>query len=204
MSTLKRHPKAGHRIASVARIRVAVREEIGVDLSAAEVNRFVAMVRERGSLGELSDAMARMTEPLAPAVARAAQATENALKSIEDEFGLLTSTQVAQLLGSQAKGNAARSLANEKRQRGELLSIRRLNKFLYPGFQFDHARGQVKPFIKELLQLADEHDWESADVVLWLVSPTTYFENESRPVDHIDADPELVLDIAQRAWAIEW
>lgn len=188
----------------MTRIRAAVRDEVGVDLSAAEVNRFVAMAHEQGSLDELSDAMARIAEPLSPAVARAAQATENAIKSIEDEFGLLTSTQVAELLGSQAKGNASRSLANEKRGRGELLAIRRLNKYLYPGFQFDCAQGRVKPLVRDLLQLADAHDWESADVVLWLVSPTSYLEDESRPVDHIDKDPELVLDVAQNAWSVEW
>lgn len=186
------------------RVREALRQEAGIDLSAAEVGRFVALAREQRSLDELSEAMVRIQDPVSPAIARAAQATENSVKSIEDEFGLLTSAQVAQLLGSRSKTTAVRSLANDMRGRGELLAVRRLNKYLYPGFQFDRTQGRVKSVVSRLLQLADATEWESEDVVLWLVSPTTYFEDGSRPVDHIDNDPALVLDVAQRAWAVQW
>jgi hypothetical protein len=58
--------------------------------------------------------------------------------------------------------------------------------------------------VKDLLRLADANGWEPEDVVLWLCSPTTYFEDESRPVDHIDTDPDQVLDVAARAWDVEW
>lgn len=90
------------------------------------------------------------------------------------------------------------------RRRGELLHIRRLNKYLYLGFQFNCSLGRVKPLVKPLLQLAGACSWEPEDVVLWLCSPTTYFEDGSRPVDHFDSDPDRVLDVARRAWAVEW
>lgn len=79
------------------------------------------------------------TEP--SSITRAVQATENAVKSIEDEFGLLTSGQVAQRLGSTSNRPAVRSLANDMRGRSELIYVRRLNKYLYPGFQFDRSLG---------------------------------------------------------------
>lgn len=187
-----------------ARVREALRQEAGVKLTAAEVDRFIELAREQGALDELSDAMTRMHGPLPPSMARAAQATENAVKSIEEEFGLITSAQVAQLLGATSNRAAVRSLAYDMRGRGELLYIRRLNKYLYPGFQFDPSLGPVRPLVKALLQLADANGWEPEDVVLWLCSPTTYFEDGSRPVDHFDSDPDRVLDVARRAWGVEW
>lgn len=203
MATLERRSR--HETgASYDQVREALRQEIGVELTAIEVARFVELAVEQGSLDELSDAMARIQDPLPPAMARAAQATENTVKSIETEFSLLSSVQVAQLLGSKSSKAAVRSLANDMRGRGELLYVRRLNKFLYPGFQFARSIGRVKPLVKTLLQLADASSWEPEDVVLWLCSPTTYFEDESRPVDHFDTDPDQVLDVARRAWSVEW
>jgi hypothetical protein len=190
--------------ASYARVREALRQEAGLDLSTAEVSHVVELAREQRALDELADAMARTFYVLPPATARAAQAGENAVKSIEGEFGLLTSVQVARLLGSSSNATAVRSLAKDMRARGELLYVRRLNKYLYPGFQFDRSLGRVRPFVKDLLRLADANGWEPEDVVLWLCSPTTYFEDESRPVDHIDTDPDQVLDVAARAWDVEW
>lgn len=202
MATLEKRSRQGTG-ATYDRVREALRQEAGVELTAAEVLRFVVLAQEQGALDKLSDAMARIQCPLPPAIARAAQATENAVKSIEDEFGLLTSAQVAQLLGSTSSSAAVRSLANDMRARGELLHVRRLNKYLYPGFQFDRALGRVKPLVKPLLQLADANSWEPEDVVLWLCSPTTYFEDSSRPVDHF-AEPDRVLDVARRAWGVDW
>lgn len=202
MATLERHP-ARERGRSYARVREALLQEAGVDLTPAEVGRVVELARERSALDELTDAMARFSM-LPPATARAAQAAENAVKSIEDEFGLLTSSQVAQLLGSASTPTAMRSLANDMRGRGELLYVRRLNKFLYPGFQFDRSVGRVRPIVKRLVELAGASGWDLEDAVLWLCSPTTYFEDESRPVEHLDAEPEQVLEVAQRAWGVEW
>ncbi|WP_417219592.1 hypothetical protein [Arthrobacter sp.] len=203
MATLAKRPR--HEASTAyARVREVLSQEVGVDLTESEVNHFIVLVREKNTLDELSGAMARIQDPLPPATARAAQATENAVKSIEDEFGLLTSTEVAQLLGSGSGKASVRSLANDMRARGELLHLRRLNRYLYPDFQFDTSLGRVKPGVKDLLQLAEANSWEPEDVVLWLCSPTTYFEDGSRPVDHLDAEPELVIDVARRAWSVDW
>lgn len=202
MTTTEQRFTRGH-TTNYTRVREALLEEAGVRLNPNEVERVVELAREQSALVQLSDAMARMFA-LPPATARAAQAGENAVKAIHDEFGLLTSVQVAELLGSSSRQAAVRSLANDMRGRGELLWVRRLNKYLYPGFQFDRVVGRVRPVVKSLLQLADANGWEPEDVVLWLCSPTTYFEDESRPVDHFESDPEWVLELAGRAWGVEW
>ncbi|SEB54516.1 hypothetical protein SAMN04489806_1052 [Paramicrobacterium humi] len=203
MATLERHPSPEYD-AEYGRIREALSQDAGIDLSTREVVRLVEIAREQSSIDTLSDAMARMPAPVDPAVARAIQAGENIKKQIETEFGLLTSAEVAGLLGSSANRSAVRSLARDMRARGELLAIRRLNKYLYPGFQFDRSRGQVLPVVKPLLQIADERSWEPEDVVMWLCAPTTYFVDESRPVDHISRDPDLVLNVAKQAWGVQW
>lgn len=203
MSTSEKHSQ-DNMASAIARVREVIRQEVGIELSMDVTKYLLVLGPEREAFSQLTNAMTRTQSLIPPAMARAAQATENVMKSLADEFGLLTSADVAQLLGSKSKSTAARSLANDMRGRGELLAVRRLNKFLYPGFQFDHTQGRVKPLVKKLLQLAEANDWEPADVVLWLLSPTTYFEDESRPVDHFDNEPDLVLSAAQRAWAVQW
>ncbi len=130
------------------RVSEVLRRE-GFDLTASEVGEFLLLAQEKTTLGRLSTAMVHMPSRVQPALARAAQATENVYKSIEDEFGLLISSEVAEFLGSKSKSSSARSLANDMRGRGELLAFRRLNKFVYPGFQFDAERGQVRPLVKK-------------------------------------------------------
>jgi hypothetical protein len=203
MATLRKrsHGEASHR--GFSRLREALREDAGIDLTPGEVERVVAMAREQSALDQLSQAMTRFSA-LPPAAARAAQATENSIKAIDREFGLLTSVQVADLLGSSSKPDAARSLANDMRSRGELLYVRRLNKYLYPGFQFDDALGRVRPVVKQLVELAAASGWDTEDAALWLCSPTTYFDDGSRPVDHLGDAPDAVLEAARRAWGVEW
>ncbi len=66
------------------------------------------------------------------------------------------------------------------------------------------SEGKSGHWSKKLLQVADSLDWDPEDVVLWLMSPTTYFDDESRPVDHFDSELDLVIDVARRAWAVSW
>jgi hypothetical protein len=89
-------------------------------------------LRLRRSLASLAPVMQKL--PQIPAgVARVAQATENAWQRIDDEFGLLSSTDVARLAGSKTPN---RALANSLRLDGKLLAVKRLNSYRYPGFQW--------------------------------------------------------------------
>ncbi|TFD52371.1 hypothetical protein E3T46_05760 [Cryobacterium sp. Hh11] len=139
------------------------------------------------------------TAPVDPATARAVQARENMWRRIESEFGLLSSSEVSDLLGA---SNGNRTFTAELRKRGALLAAHRKNGYVFPGFQFDHEAGEVRPWVVPLLETARRHDWSAADVIMWMMSPTTYFDSD-RPADHVD-DAQRLLDVAERAWGVEW
>lgn len=150
----------------------------------------------RGSLAALRPAMAK-TVAVPPGIARVAQATENAWRAIEQEFGLLRSSEVSRRLGSLSTSN--RNLANEHRQAGRLIATKRLNAYRYPGFQLS-ATG-IRPVIQPLVSLVTEAGWSSDDLILWLCAPSGAFGGD-RPVDHLDDD-----DFIQRArdvLIVEW
>lgn len=148
---------------------------------------------------ELTKALSGLRSVVDPATARAAQATENVWREIADEFGLLKSSEVGELLGA-SKSN--REFASIRRNRGELLGVVRNNGYLYPGFQFDRSTGAIRSWVKPLLELAGEHSMGAADVLFWMMSPTTYFGGD-RPADHTN-DGDQLLDVARRSWSIEW
>ena len=56
--------------------------------------------------------------------------------------------------------------------------------------------------MKPLLKIAQKHERSGADVIAWMMSPTTYFGGD-RPADHV-SDPERLLSVAERAWGVEW
>lgn len=197
-------PIKQQRTADAALVHEAVRAVAGADATPAEVADLLDRVRARTAVSELSGVLARTTHTPHPALARGAQAGENAIRAIETEFGLLTSAEVAKILGSSSTPSAIRALASDMRGRGELLALKRLNRFVYPGFQFDRERGRVKPLVKPLVALAHTSGWDEIDAILWLCSPTTYIADGARPVDLIDTDPERVLEIARRAWNPGW
>jgi hypothetical protein len=119
-------------------------------------------------------------------------------RSIESEFGLLTSIEVAARLGARAN----RSYASELRSAGRLLGIRRVNRYVFPGFQFQD--GALRPVIASVAALGRENGKDDRDVIAWLCRPTTYIRGDARrPVDHLD-DEDLVLDVARRAWTVAW
>jgi len=133
------------------------------------------------------------------ATARAVQATENVWRRVESEFGLLSSSEVSALLGA---SNTKRAYASDLRKRGELLATLRKNGYVFPGFQFDHEAGAVRPWVAPLLTLAQGNERSAADVIMWMMSPTTYFDGD-RPADHVD-DTQRLLSVAERVWGIEW
>src|SRR5690606_27737672 len=90
---------------------------------------------------EHAAAIAELDGATTPQAARALQVTENAYRRIGEEFGYLSSSDVAERMHAKS-GN--RQLANSLRREGKLLGVRRTNRYLYPGFQFDD-QGQLKP-----------------------------------------------------------
>lgn len=133
-----------------------------------------------------------------PQLAQALQATESVWKDVESEYGMLTSTDVARLIGSK---ESSRSLAANQRAVGKLIGIKRGNRYVYPGFQFDLRSDKVHPAIPGLIAVAAEVGWDEEDLVFWLVSPSGYFRGE-RPVDHLD-DADFTDKVRQAA-TVEW
>ena len=164
-----------------------------VDLERA-VEDVLTQLRSRASLGiPVSKA------PTVPAgYARALQATENVWREIEEEFGLLTSAEVAVAIGSKSQN---RYLVSELQRKGKLLGIRRLNAYRYPGFQFQ-SDGTIHPTISKLVSLIREGSWSERSFIIWLCSPSRAFADGGRPVEHLD-DPNLVplaIDMMSADW----
>lgn len=174
-----------------------------IELYSAQLPSAATSVRDavafHHSVGDLESALVGLPTALDPATARAAQATENVWRRIADEFGLLSSSEVSALLGA---ANSNRVYAAQRRQRGELLAVQRKNAYVFPGFQFDHELGEARAWVAPLLKLAAGYDRSAAGVIMWMMAPSTYFDG-GRPVDHVDA-PRRLLDVADRAWGIEW
>lgn len=134
------------------------------------------------------------------ASARAVQATEHVWQLIASEFGLLSAGEATALIGT---GERRGSQALDLRRHGELLAVVREEAWLLPGFQFDRATGdRPLPWAAPLLKLAGEHHLSASDVIMWMMAPTTYFFGD-RPVERLD-ETEQLLDVAERAWGIEW
>jgi len=158
------------------------------------VEDVLTQLQSRASLG-----IAISKAPTIPAGrARAMQATENVWREIEEEFGLLTSAEVAVAIGSKSQN---RYLVSELRRKGKLLGIRRLNAYRYPGFQFQ-SDGTIHPAISKLVSSMREGGWSEGSFIIWLCSPSRAFADGGRPVDHLD-DPKLV-PAAMAVTAVDW
>ncbi len=132
------------------------------------------------------------TVPSAAAVLQARRNAE-AREALLHEFGALTSSEVAEMAGSEAKNRAA--LANRWKQEGRIFSVTRHGVTLFPGFQFDE-QGRPKPVIAEVVRAlgSESSDWELA---LWFVSRTGWLGGR-RPVDLLELEPQVVIEAAER------
>ena len=165
--------------------------------SAAEYLRNALVYR--GAVDSLERALGALPTAVDPATARSVQATENVWRRVETEFGLLSSSQVSSLLGA---SNGNRAFTSELRKRSALLAAQRKNGYVFPGFQFDREAGEVRSWVAPLLTLAQSNERSAPGVIMWMMSPTTYFDGD-RPADHVD-DAQRLLDVAERAWGLEW
>jgi hypothetical protein len=152
------------------------------------------------SIHALGTAMASNPAPASPQLARSLQAAENAWRRIEVEFGMYSSLEVGGILGAR-KPN--RNAASEKRSSGQLIGVLRGNSYRYPGFQFDRNRGGILPVVPKLIAAARENGRSDEDLVYWLISPSAYFPELDRPVDHIREEDRL-LAAAKDQFEASW
>lgn len=156
------------------------------------------VIRTRRTVGALGQAIYDAHVPASPALAASVQAELNLYEQIADEFGLLTSAQAGEKMGSRSP--APRNLALAAQRDGRLLALWRGNCMLVPGFQF--ADEGLRPAIRGLIELGRTYDRSERGLITWLMSPTTYLDGK-RPVDVID-DPATLLNVARAAFGAEW
>lgn len=145
-----------------------------------------------------SSARATVEEPVSPPMARSMQASISRSRRVMKDYRFLTSTEAGEVLGSRS---GSRSLASHHRLEGKLVGVRDGTRVLYPEFQFDEA-GHVYPVIPKLISLAKSHDWSEPSVVLWLVTPTGYFDDKP-PVQCLN-DLDRILAGASSGFNTSW
>ncbi|MEH0109794.1 hypothetical protein V6N00_08740 [Tersicoccus sp. MR15.9] len=137
--------------------------------------------------------------PLVPGVAAAIAETDNAWRALEAEHGLLDAAAVSRMLGSRGRPGA---LANDRRSAGKLIGVRRRHQYLYPGFQFDAARGRTRPAIPALIAAADDAGLPHDELALWLCEPSGQLGGD-RPVDRLD-DADAVVTALSAHVGVQW
>lgn len=57
--------------------------------------------------------------------------------------------------------------------------------------------------MQDLKTIADKYGWNGSDIVLWMTSPTTWFADGGRTVDHLD-EPARVLAAFEDEAGAQW
>lgn len=174
--------------------------------AASEVNLAGRLRREisiaenmQRSIAALGSAMAQIPTPVSPQLARAAAATEQAWRDLDTEFGLLTNTEVSQVIGSDSPSQID---ASSLRSQGKLIAVKRPGGLRYPGFQFNRAEHSILPVMEKLIILANAAGRSETSLALWMTHATGYLEG-GRPVDSL-ADPEKVIHVAKQSFGVQW
>ena len=143
------------------------------------------------------DQMEQMIESMLPdrvpnrAAVLQAQRNARAREALLEEFGALTSAEVADLAGSKAANRAA--LANRWRKEGRIFAVNHQGQTLFVSFQFD-ADGRPLPVIAQVLEAFDgDEGWQTA---LWFLANNGWLGGP-RPIDLLSSDPERVAEAAR-------
>lgn len=147
----------------------------------------------------LKTSLSMLSGETTPEQAHRVQATENAWRAMDKDFGLLNAGEVAERCGSKSIGRT--SYATDARRSGRIMAVKRLNRLLYPAFQFS-AAGPI-PLMRDLKREADRLDIDEETTLLWMTAPTTWWDEDSRPVDHLD-DPEGITAAFRSHYGAAW
>ncbi|MFB0835672.1 hypothetical protein ACX8Z9_04525 [Arthrobacter halodurans] len=116
-----------------------------------------------------------------------ADITEAAWTAIDKEFGLLTADEVVVQCGPDAPVH--------------LLAVKRPEGLRYPRFQLGDT-GPL-PVLGDLRAAAGTLGVQDESLLLWMTAPTTWWDEEDRPVDHLD-DPDTTVQAFRSHYGAEW
>jgi len=119
-----------------------------------------------------------VTNPAAAAVARTRIVT-SVLGALIDEYEMLDSTAVSRVLG---KATTSRNTASRLAATGTVIALPAGGHKLYPAFQFDAERRQVRPIVAEINTAlgAKTDPWGTAS---WWLSPTAFADDPRSPAE---------------------
>lgn len=110
-----------------------------------------------------------------------------------EEFGLLSSAEVAQMARSRAQNRAA--LASRWRSEGRVVGFEVNGTVRYPGFQFHH--GHPRAEVGRVLRVLRQPLGNDQSLAMWFIGDNDWLGG-LRPVDALDSDPDAVVGAAQR------
>lgn len=119
-----------------------------------------------------------VTNPAAAAVARTRIVTD-AIGAIVDDHEMLDSTAVSRVLGRAA---TSRNTASRLGASGAVVALPVSGHKLYPAFQFDPARRQVRPIVAEINRRLGAKD-DPWGVASWWLNPTAFADDPRSPAE---------------------
>ncbi|ORL84130.1 hypothetical protein [Prescottella equi] len=119
-----------------------------------------------------------VANPAAAAVART-RIVSSALRSLVEEHEMLDSTAVSRALGRAA---TSRNTASRLASSGSVIALPAAGHKLFPAFQFDTERREVRPIVAEINRIigAKEDPWGAAS---WWLNPTAFADDPRSPAD---------------------
>jgi hypothetical protein len=123
-----------------------------------------------------------------------ARRNSEARRRFLEEFGALTSSEIADLAESTAANRSA--LANRWRKEGRIFAVTHHGALYYPAFQFGE-HGRPLPVIARVLSALEASELGEWEVALWFVKRTGWL-GDRRPIDLLRDEPDAVVEAARR------
>lgn len=86
---------------------------------------------------------------------------------------------------------------------GRLLGHHHGGPYRRPDFQVDAATGEMLPVVTALLDAIRGYEVPADEVIMWLCTPSAYFEEQDEPVHHLQ-DPEGLIAAAHTRFGAQW
>jgi hypothetical protein len=199
---VERGQRAFNRTPPVVRRRIGFQElvsDVRLEIMDGRVEIIKSKVLKKRSgvrPGLAVEAVEALSPPTASAKAETTHLRRNAdaRAAFLDEFGTLTSREVADYAGSSAANRAA--LANRWKAEGRVFAVEAGGKTRFPAFQFSDDDGHPRPVLAEILKILQPRlsGWQTA---LWFTGRNGWL-GAKRPVDVLASDPTAVVEAARQ------